>query len=92
MDDEDVDSVGGLLGKAIGRVPLPGAQGDLLGVHMEAEGARGRRRQVGTVLCSRSPEPGASGPGGSGGDGGHDGDMTPGDRYPTTSDHAPGQE
>lgn len=57
LEDEDVDSVGGLLGKAIGRVPLPGACGDLLGVHMEAEGARGRRRQVGTVLCSRTPEP-----------------------------------
>lgn len=57
LEDEDVDSVGGLLGKAIGRVPLPGARGDLLGVHMEAEGSRGRRRQVGTVLCSPSPEP-----------------------------------
>ncbi|WP_074015210.1 hemolysin family protein [Actinomyces polynesiensis] len=91
VDDEDVDSVGGLLGKAIGRVPLPGAQGDLLGVHMEAEGARGRRRQVGTVLCSRSPEPGASGPGGSGGDKDTAG-STAGDRHPTTSDHAPGQE
>lgn len=56
IDDEDVDSVGGLLGKAIGRVPLPGATGDLLGVHMVAEGARGRRRQVGTIRCSRSPQ------------------------------------
>jgi len=54
-EDEDVDSVGGLLGKAIGQVPLPGSTGDLLGIHMVAEGARGRRRQVGTVLCSRAP-------------------------------------
>ena len=57
VEDEDVDSVGGLLGKAIGRVPLPGASGDLLGIHMVAEEARGRRRQVGTVLCSRSAPP-----------------------------------
>lgn len=57
VEDEDVDSVGGLLGKAIGRVPLPGATGDLLGIHMVAEEARGRRRQVGTILCSRTPEP-----------------------------------
>ena len=54
IDDDDVDSVGGLLTKAIGRVPLPGASGDLHGVHMVAEEARGRRRQVGTILCSYS--------------------------------------
>ena len=56
LHDEDVDSVGGLLAKAIGRVPLPGATGDMLGVHMVAEEARGRRRQVGTIVCSYAPE------------------------------------
>ncbi|WP_034285667.1 hemolysin family protein [Schaalia suimastitidis] len=54
IDDEDVDSVGGLLAKAIGKVPLPGAEGDLAGLHMMAEEARGRRRQVGTIVCSLS--------------------------------------
>ncbi|WP_366518413.1 transporter associated domain-containing protein, partial [uncultured Fretibacterium sp.] len=34
IEDEDVDSVGGLLAKAIGRVPLPGATGTLAGVIM----------------------------------------------------------
>lgn len=53
LEDDDVDSVGGLLSKAIGRVPLPGATGELLGVRMIAEEARGRRRQVGTIVCSR---------------------------------------
>ena len=56
LEDEDVDSVGGLLAKAIGRVPLPGATGNMLGVHMVAEEARGRRRQVGTIVCSYVPE------------------------------------
>ena len=56
LHDDDVDSVGGLLAKAIGRVPLPGATGDMLGVHMVAEEARGRRRQVGTIVCSYAPE------------------------------------
>ena len=56
LHDDDVDSVGGLLAKAIGRVPLPGATGDMLGVHMVAEEARGRRRQVGTIVCSYVPE------------------------------------
>ncbi|WP_331274737.1 hemolysin family protein [Schaalia sp. lx-260] len=54
VEDEDVDSIGGLLAKAIGKVPLPGAVGDLAGVHMLAEEARGRRRQVDTIVCSLS--------------------------------------
>ena len=56
LEDEDVDSVGGYLAKAIGRVPLPGAVGVLGGVRMEAEEARGRRRQVGTILASRAQD------------------------------------
>ncbi len=62
LEDEDVDSVGGLLAKAIGRVPLPGAVGVAEGVRMEAEEARGRRRQVGTVLCARVDDNGATEP------------------------------
>lgn len=56
LADDDVDSVGGFLAKALGRVPLPGAVGVLGGVRMEAEDARGRRRQVGTILCSRATD------------------------------------
>ncbi|WP_103062858.1 hemolysin family protein [Actinomyces qiguomingii] len=54
IDDDDVDTAGGLLTKAIGRVPLPGASGDVQGVHLVAEEATGRRRQVATLLASRS--------------------------------------
>ena len=57
IDDDDVDTVGGLLTKAIGRVPLPGAAGDTQGVHPQAEEATGRRRQVSTILASRTPAP-----------------------------------
>ena len=57
IDDDDVDTVGGLLTKAIGRVPLPGAAGDTQGVHLQAEEATGRRRQVSTILASRTPVP-----------------------------------
>ena len=56
IEDEDVDSVGGLLAKAIGKVPLPGATGTLAGVLMTAEEARGRRRQVSTILCRLDPD------------------------------------
>ena len=57
IDDDDDDTVGGLLTKAIGRVPLPGAAGDTQGVHLQAEEATGRRRQVSTILASRTPAP-----------------------------------
>ena len=57
IDDDVVDTVGGLLTKAIGRVPLPGAAGDTQGVHLQAEEAAGRRRQVSTILASRTPAP-----------------------------------
>ena len=57
IDDDDVDTAGGLLTKAIGRVPLPGAAGDTQGVHLQAEEATGRRRQVSTILASRTPVP-----------------------------------
>ena len=56
IEDEDVDSVGGLLAKAIGKVPLPGATGTLAGVTMSAQEARGRRRQVSTILCRLDPD------------------------------------
>ena len=57
IDDDDVDTASGLLTKAIGRVPLPGAAGDIQGVHLLAEEAAGRRRQVSTILASRTPAP-----------------------------------
>jgi CBS domain containing-hemolysin-like protein len=56
IDDDDVDSAGGLLAKALGKVPLPGAAVDVLGIHLVAERAEGRRRRVSTLLASRAPE------------------------------------
>ncbi|MPV37192.1 CBS domain-containing protein [Georgenia subflava] len=52
IDDDDVDSAGGLLAKALGKVPLPGAAVDVLGIHLVAERAEGRRRRVSTLLAS----------------------------------------
>ena len=57
IDDDDVDTAGGLLTKAVGRVPLPGARGSAQGVDLIADEAVGRRRQVATLIASRSPEP-----------------------------------
>lgn len=55
IDDDDVDSAGGLLAKALGKVPLPGAAIDVLGLHLVAERAEGRRRRLSTILASRVP-------------------------------------
>jgi CBS domain containing-hemolysin-like protein len=56
--DEEVDSVGGLMAKLMGRVPLPGASVEGHGLRFEAEDPTGRRNRVGTVLISRVDETG----------------------------------
>ena len=56
-DFEDVDTVGGMLAKFLGKVPIPGATVEAAGLTLCAESATGRRNQVGTVLVSRLPEP-----------------------------------
>ena len=50
LDDEDVDTVGGLLAKHLGRVPIPGARAEVEGVELTAESTRGRRNRIGTIL------------------------------------------
>jgi CBS domain containing-hemolysin-like protein len=50
FDLEDVETVGGLLAAELGRVPIPGATVTTHGLTLVAEGATGRRKQVGTVL------------------------------------------
>jgi CBS domain containing-hemolysin-like protein len=54
FDLEDVETVGGLLAAELGRVPIPGSSVDLHGLHFLAEAAKGRRKQVGTVLITRT--------------------------------------
>ncbi|MCZ3385404.1 MAG: hemolysin family protein [Actinomycetia bacterium] len=56
-DFEDVDTVGGMLAKFLGKVPIPGATVDVAGLRLCAESAIGRRNQVGTVLVVRLTEP-----------------------------------
>jgi CBS domain containing-hemolysin-like protein len=53
IETEDVDSVGGLLATAIGRVPIVGSVGRVAGLELTAERMAGRRRRVATVLVRR---------------------------------------
>lgn len=53
LDDEDVDSVGGLLGKTIGRIPQPGSTGEFQGLVMTGGTSRGRGKGLATVFVER---------------------------------------
>ncbi|MEU6170324.1 hemolysin family protein [Streptantibioticus parmotrematis] len=64
LDDEDVETVGGLLAKALGRVPIPGASAVVplpepsgpgpapAALRLTAETPAGRRNRIGTVLVA----------------------------------------
>jgi CBS domain containing-hemolysin-like protein len=52
-DDDDVETVVGLMARALGRVPIPGATCTVEGLTLTAESAKGRRNRIGTVLVSR---------------------------------------
>ncbi|MFI7587137.1 hemolysin family protein [Spongisporangium articulatum] len=56
LDDEEVDTVGGLLSKAIGRVPITGSKAEVAGLELTAERFEGRRHHLATVLVRRLPE------------------------------------
>ncbi|MCW2852558.1 MAG: corC 3 [Nocardioides sp.] len=53
VEEEDVDSVGGLMAKHLGRVPIPGSTVEAHGLRFVAEDAAGRRNKIGTVLIHR---------------------------------------
>ncbi|MFL6179962.1 MAG: hemolysin family protein [Actinomycetes bacterium] len=58
LDDEvleDVETVGGLLAKYLGKVPIPGAKVEVAGLRLCADAARGRRNQVDTIVVTPIP-------------------------------------
>jgi CBS domain containing-hemolysin-like protein len=84
LEDEDVETVGGLLGKRLGKVPIPGAEVRIDGLVITAESAEGRRRRIGTVLVRQLPSLNGErrfgggddqGPGSDGGPGDHGGSL-----------------
>ncbi|KAA8821739.1 HlyC/CorC family transporter [Bifidobacterium vespertilionis] len=50
MDEDDVDTVYGLLTKALGRVPIVGASAVTRGLKLTAVDSAGRRKKVSTIL------------------------------------------
>lgn len=53
LDDEDVDSVGGLVAKYLGKVPIPGSEVEVAGLRLRAEAPSGRRNRIGRVHVER---------------------------------------
>lgn len=55
IEDDDVDSAGGLLAKALGKVPLAGSSATWGPLLLEAERVEGRRKQLATLLVRVAP-------------------------------------
>lgn len=53
IDDPEIDSTGGLVTKALGRVPILGSVAEAHGLRFEVVEASGRRRRVSTILVTR---------------------------------------
>ncbi|MFI6294377.1 hemolysin family protein [Nonomuraea sp. NPDC050790] len=57
IEVDDVETVGGLLAHALGRVPIAGSQARVAGLELTAESLAGRRNRISTVVVRRvSPE------------------------------------
>ena len=53
IDEDTVDTVGGLIGKTIGRVQILGSTCEVAGLRLTAERMSGRRHRIATVVVER---------------------------------------
>ncbi|WP_138757378.1 hemolysin family protein [Modestobacter altitudinis] len=58
-EDDGVETVGGLLARELGVVPIEGSEAVVGGLRLVAESTGGRRNQIDTILVCRVPEVGA---------------------------------
>ncbi|MDP4509753.1 MULTISPECIES: hemolysin family protein [unclassified Nonomuraea] len=57
IDVDDVETVGGLLAHALGRVPIAGSHAEVAGLSLTAETLAGRRNRISTVVVHRVTPP-----------------------------------
>ncbi|MGY1709261.1 hemolysin family protein [Geodermatophilus sp. SYSU D00758] len=62
--DDDVETVGGLLARELGLVPIEGSAAEVAGLRLVAESTGGRRNRIDTILVCRVPDPAAAEDGG----------------------------
>ncbi len=55
LEDDDVDTAGGLLTKTLGRLPTTGAMGRTSGLLLTAERTEGRSKKLRTLIVERDP-------------------------------------
>ncbi|GAB2806819.1 hemolysin family protein [Actinocorallia aurea] len=56
IEEDDVETVGGLLAHALGRVAIAGSTAEVAGLRLTAESLTGRRNRISTVLVERLAE------------------------------------
>ncbi len=56
LDDDEVDTVGGLLAKALGQVPIVGSSVEVNGVFLKADRLEGRRNRVSHIIAAAMPK------------------------------------
>ncbi|MCA4131399.1 hemolysin family protein [Arthrobacter sp. M4] len=56
LDDDEVDTVGGLLAKALGRVPIVGSSVEVAGLLLRADRLEGRRNRVSHIIAAAIPK------------------------------------
>ncbi|MGY1732885.1 hemolysin family protein [Geodermatophilus sp. SYSU D01045] len=54
--DDDVETVGGLLARELGLVPIEGSAAEVAGLRLVAESTGGRRNRIDTILVCRVPD------------------------------------
>lgn len=54
LDDDEVDTAGGLLAKGLGRVPIVGSEVEVDGIVLRGERIEGRRNRISHIIASRS--------------------------------------
>ena len=56
LDDDEVDTVGGLLAKVLGRVPIVGSTVEVGGISLRADRLEGRRNRVSHIVATAVPK------------------------------------
>ncbi|MDD7384194.1 MAG: hemolysin family protein [Actinomycetaceae bacterium] len=56
LDDDDVDTAGGLFAKTLGSLPIAGSQAVVSGIQLSADRFGGRRKRLMTMLAQAVPE------------------------------------
>lgn len=56
LDDDDVDTIGGLLTKSLGRVPITGTEATVQGLELKADRFEGRRKRLAWVVARKAED------------------------------------